>query len=200
MAQLTMEAFNLADKYRNPVMILADAFLGQMTEDMVFPSPRIERYDKSWAVGKGKRNVICSIFLEPDDLEAHNLKLKKKYRQIELTEVRYEEYRTRDADVITVGHGIVSRILRGAVDTAREAGLRVGLFRPITLWPFPLKRLRRLAERVQGFLVVELNTGQMVEDVRLAVGDRAKVNFYGRCGGKVPSEAEIITQLKRMMR
>lgn len=197
MAELVTDAFNLAEKYRNPVMVLGDAFLGQMTEDIVFPQPRIESYDTSWAVGKGKKNLICSIFLEPDDLEAHNRKLKAKYDNIKKSEVKYEEYRTEDADIIAVGYGIVSRILKGAVDEARDTGLKVGLLRPITLWPFPSEIISNLADRVKGFLVVEMNTGQMVEDVELAVAGKTKVNFYGRCGGKVPEEAEIITELKK---
>lgn len=200
MAEFVMDAFNLAEKYRNPVMILGDAFLGQMTEDMVFPEPRIEKYDNLWAVGKGKKNLICSIFLEPDDLEAHNRKLKAKYDKIKESEVRYEEYRTKDANIVVVGYGIVSRILKGAVDEAREAGLKVGLVRPITLWPFPSEVISRLANRVKGFLVVEMNMGQMVEDVQLAVAGKTKVNFYGRCGGKVPEEAEILTELKKMVK
>ncbi len=199
MAEFTMEAFDLADEYRNPVMILGDAFLGQMYEDTVFPEHKPKKYDKSWAVGIGKNNTVSSVFIEPDLLEAHNRKLKDKYDAIAKNETRFEEYMTEDADIVVVGYGIVSRILKGVVDDARKGGLKVGLFRPITLWPFPSGKMRELAGNAKKFFVVELNMGQMVEDVRLSVGDKAKVDFYGRCGGNVPTEEEVLEKLKGMV-
>src|SRR5246500_5276677 len=194
MADLTMLAFELADKYRNPVIVLADGFIGQMMEPLELEYREVATLEKPWAV-KGtpetKKNLISSIFLEPDDLEDHQRKLEAKYKHAQQTEPRWELYDTEDADILLVGYGITSRILRSAVEAARSQGQRVGLFRPITLWPFPTEALVKAACAVREVLVVELSNGQMVEDVRLAVNGKVPVEFYGRTGGNVPSVEEI---------
>jgi pyruvate/2-oxoacid:ferredoxin oxidoreductase alpha subunit len=194
MCDLTMLAFELADRYRNPVAIITDGFTGQMMEAVEFPEPLTELPDKPWAV-KGtpetQRNLVNSIYLTPEELEGNVTKLFQKYAQVEEREVRFEEVHTEDAELVVVGYGIVSRLLRSAVGRARAEGLRVGLLRPITLWPFPRKRLAELSARVKGFMVSELSTGQMVDDVRLAVNGRCPVHFHGRWGGAVPSVEEL---------
>jgi 2-oxoisovalerate ferredoxin oxidoreductase alpha subunit len=198
MCDLTMLAFELADRYRNPAVVLADGFIGQMMEPCEFPEPVRSLPDKSWAVGpeaKRRDNLVSSIFLEPDELEKHIHHLFGKYAQAEEKEVRFEEYRLEDAEHVVIGYGIVSRLLKSAVDQARSQGAKVGLLRPITLWPFPTGRIRALAETVEDFLVAELSMGQMVEDVRLAVEGRCPVRFYGRVGGNVPSADELLQQI-----
>ena len=194
MADLTVLAFELADKYRNPAVILADGFIGQMMEPLDLEYREIVPPEKPWAV-KGtpetRKNLISSIFLEPDDLEDHQRHLERKYQQVRKNETRWELYDADDADILLVGYGITSRILRSAVEEARSQGQHVGLFRPITLWPFPSEALARVAANVQKILVVELSNGQMVEDVRLALNGKVPVEFYGRTGGNVPSVEEI---------
>jgi pyruvate/2-oxoacid:ferredoxin oxidoreductase alpha subunit len=143
-----------------------------------------------------RKNMVSSIYLESDDLEEHQRRMEAKYIRAQQTEVRWEEYRTADAELIVVGYGIISRVLRSAVDEARQRGIKVGLFRPITLWPFPSKELLAAAERVEKVLVVELSNGQMVEDVRLALNGKRAVEFYGRVGGNVPSVEELIGKIE----
>jgi pyruvate/2-oxoacid:ferredoxin oxidoreductase alpha subunit len=194
MCDLTMLAFDLADRYRNPVMVVADGFTGQMMEAVEFPEPLSELPEKPWAVmgtRETAKNLINSIYMSPEELEEHVSHLFRKYAKIEVEEARFEEVHTEDAELIVVGYGITSRLLRSAVGKVRADGLRVGLLRPITLWPFPAKRIEELAEKVKGFLVAELSTGQMVEDVRLAVEGRVPVGFHGRWGGSVPSVEEL---------
>lgn len=201
MCDLTYLAFDLAEKYRNPVYVLADGFIGQMVEPVKFPEPKIPQVDKSWCVDGTKEtrhNLITSIYLAPEELERHNLKLKEKYERVKKEEVRYEIYKADDADVILVGYGIVSRILKSVVDMMRGDGYKVGLLRPITLFPFPEEKICELAKTAQIFYVVELSTGQMVEDVKLALNGMREVKFYGRCGGMVPSSEEIIEQVKNV--
>ena len=198
MAEFTMLAFELADRYRNPAVVVTDGFIGQMMEPLEL-APRVaEPPEKPWAV-RGTRdtrlNLITSIQLEPDVLEAHVRKLEAKYRQAEQREARHELYRTEDTEVLLIGYGIVSRVLRSTVDQARRQGLRAGLFRPITLWPFPSQALREAARYSQSVLVVEMSTGQMVEDVRLALDGRVPVEFYGRVGGNVPLADEVLARL-----
>jgi pyruvate/2-oxoacid:ferredoxin oxidoreductase alpha subunit len=199
MCDLTMLAFDLADGYRNPVVVLSDGFTGQMMEAVEFPAPVTTVPPKGWAV-RGTRetagNLINSIRLMPEDLEEHVLALFEKYARAEAAEVRYEEVGTEDAELVVVGYGFVSRLLRAAVDRARERGLRVGMLRPITLWPFPSARLAELAETADAFLVAELSMGQMVEDVRLAVNGRRPVEFHGRVGGTVPSVEELVRAIE----
>ena len=202
MADLTVLAFELADKYRNPAVILADGFIGQMMEPLELEYREIVPPEKPWAVkgtAETRKNLISSIFLEPDDLEAHQRHLESKYEQVRKNETCWEIYDADDADILLVGYGITSRILRSAVEEARSLGQRVGLFRPITLWPFPSEALARVAANAQKVLVVELSNGQMVEDVRLALNGKVPVEFYGRTGGNVPSveeiHAEVLTQI-----
>jgi pyruvate/2-oxoacid:ferredoxin oxidoreductase alpha subunit len=205
MCDLTILAFDLSDKYRNPAVILADGFIGQMMEPVDFPEPVTEFAEKTWAVrgvDGDRQNLISSIELDPDDLERHNQKLQNKYEIIANTETRFEEYRTDDAEFIVVGYGIVSRMIHTAVDELRDGGVKVGMLRPITLFPYPTERISELAnmDSVKAFSVIELSNGQMVDDVRLAVNGVKPVEFYGRMGGNVPSIKELVHEIKRMMR
>lgn len=201
MCDLTLLAFELADKYRNPAIVLADGFIGQMMEPVNFPDPLSTLPEKSWAVQatpESRDNLITSIELVPEELEAHVRHLQMKYETIVNHEARHEGYRLDDAQIVTIGYGIVSRLLRTAVDLARAQGIPAGLFRPITLWPFPSRTISELADSTYGFLVCELSTGQMVEDVRLAVHDWVPVEFYGRTGGVVPTAEELFQQIVRV--
>lgn len=198
--------FELAFKYSNPAIILADGIVGQMMEKVVLPAQRSRRTEEEirktcpWAsIGKTaerKRNVITSLELDPAIMEQNNLRFQAKYKTIEENEVRYEAIQCEDAEYILVAFGSSARICLKAVETARQEGLKVGLIRPITLWPFPSKIISQLADRVKGFLSVELNAGQMVEDIRLAVNGRTKVEHYGRMGGIVFSPDEVVEALK----
>jgi pyruvate/2-oxoacid:ferredoxin oxidoreductase alpha subunit len=202
MAELTMLAFDLADKYRNPAIVLADGFIGQMMETLDLEYREAMIPDKPWAVkgtAETRKNLISSIYLEPDDLEAHQRKLEAKYKLAQERETRSETYLADDAEVLLVGYGITSRVLRSAVEEIRQEGLRAGLFRPITLWPFPSKALAEAAKHVHKVMVVELSNGQMVEDVRLALNGSVAVEFYGRVGGNVPSVEEIRAELLARM-
>jgi pyruvate/2-oxoacid:ferredoxin oxidoreductase alpha subunit len=198
MAELTMLAFDLADKYCNPAIVLTDGFVGQMIEKLDLAYSEATAPEKPWAVqgtAETRKNLVTSIFLEPDELEQHQRKMEEKYARAQREEPRHEEYRTEDADVLLVGFGIVSRVLRSVVEQAREKGLKAGLFRPITLWPFPSKALAKAAARAGKVLVVELSNGQMVEDVRLSLDGQVPVEFYGRTGGNVPSVEEVCAEL-----
>jgi 2-oxoglutarate/2-oxoacid ferredoxin oxidoreductase subunit alpha len=203
MFDLTYEAFALADKYNTPVMILADGMLGQMMEPLEF-DPAIrppEKVKKPWALtgAKGRKGKSTkSLLLGTGVLEDHNLKLQKKYKEIEKKETRTEEYKTEDAEIVVCAYGSVARIARSAVDTLRKNGIKAGYLRPISLWPFPSKALRRLALRGVKFLVVEMSAGQMVEDVALAVQNSEKIGFYGRMGGGIPEEKEIVRRAKAL--
>ena len=202
MADLTTLAFDLADKYRNPAMVMADGFIGQMMEAVELEWKEVSVPEKPWAV-KGTpetiQNLISSIYLEPDQLEAHQRKLEAKYALARQLEPRWENYESDDSDILLVGYGIVSRVLRSTVQEARKRGLHAGLFRPITLWPFPSEALVKAAAHVQKVLVVELSNGQMVEDVRLALDGKVPVEFYGRVGGNVPSVEELENELTTRM-
>ncbi len=195
-------AFDLADKYRIPVMILADGILGQMMEPVVFKkSPGVELPPKDWALtgAEGReQNIVRSLWLPEGALEQHNYNLQKKYRQIEKTQVRCEQYEIDDADIIVVAYGIAARIVRSAVDRARKKGIRAGWLRPITLWPFPSEQLSRAADNWPIFLTVEMSLGQMVEDVRLAVAGKAPVMFYGRPGGGVPTVEQVLDKIEQL--
>lgn len=198
MAELTMLAFDLADKYRNPAVVMADGFIGQMMEPLDLEYRDAPQPEKLWAV-KGtpetRNNLISSIYLEPDELEEHQRRLEAKYIRAQKEEPRSEQYLTDDAEVLVVGYGIVSRVLRSAVEEARNEGLRAGLFRPITVWPFPTDALAEAAASVHKVIVVELSNGQMVEDVRLALNGKVPIEFYGRVGGNVPSVEELHAEL-----
>jgi 2-oxoglutarate ferredoxin oxidoreductase subunit alpha len=200
-ADLTFLAFDLADRYRNPVMILGDGYLGQMMEPVVFPDARPSRPAPPWATtgtAEGPVRLINSIYLEPEALEAHNLRLQEKYRRMR-AEVRVEAYRMDDAELAVAAYGIAARVVRSAVDRARAKGLRAGLLRPISVYPFPSDAFAEAASGVRVFLAVELSAGEMVEDVRLAVGGAAPVRFYGRLGGVVPTPPELVDQIERTL-
>jgi len=205
-ADLTYEAFSLSEKWRVPVLILADGLIGQMMEGVVLPEPidpsTLAR--KPWAVGHVSEldrefNHVTSINLVPDELETLNRSRYARYEQIKKELVRYEEIDTEDADFVFVAYGTSARVSHGALQIARAKGMKVGLFRPITLWPFPYARLRELAQKGKKFLCVEMSMGQMVEDVRLAIEGKAPVYFYGRCGGNIPSQEEVFAEVKRLM-
>ncbi len=202
MCDFTMLAFDLADKYRNPACVLADGTIGQMMEPVTLPEPRIPAGEPEWAVrgdAETRNNLISSIHLDHHELENHIRRLKKKYDEIELHEVRSATYKTEDADVILVAYGIVARLVQNVVDQARARGIRAGLLRPITLWPFPSDAIAELAEKARFLLAVELSTGQMVEDVRLAAAGIAPVHFYGRSGGVLPEVGEILERIEDLM-
>lgn len=201
MCDLTMLAFDLAFKYRNPTWLLADGFIGQMMEPVEFPEPKTDFPREDWALygdAESKKNLISSIDLVPEELEERNIRLQKKYAEIEKNEVRYEDFMTEDAEVVVVGYGIVSRMLKSVVRNLRAQGYRVGMIRPITLFPFPKKVLKELADKGVKFFVSEMSNGQMVDDVRLAVEGKAPVTFYGRMGGVVPATAELEEQVKKL--
>lgn len=203
MASLTSKAFDLGDTYRMPVMLLADGALGQMMEPVEFDGSIKENIiEKPWAACghnfERKKNVINSLFLNPDELENSVLERFKRYQAIEENETMYEEYLTDDAEIILVSYGITSRICKSAITAARKAGIKAGLFRPITLWPYPKAQLRALADKAAHFLVCELNMGQMVDDVKLAVECKKPVSFYGRTGGMIPTVAEIEKEIKKI--
>ena len=200
MFDLTLLAFDLADRYRNPAVVLADGFIGQMMEPIEIEEKEISVIDKPWAVQgtpETQNNLICSIFLEPDELEKHIRKLEGKYQVAQKLEQRYETYMADDAEILLVGYGIVSRVLRSVIDLARAQGIRVGLFRPITLWPFAAEALAQTAAKTSRVLTVEMSTGMLVEDVKLAVNGKVPVELYGRVGGNVPSVEEVHAELLR---
>ena len=199
---LTMLAFDLADKYRNPAMVLTDAFLGQMAEPITLKiSPAKRVIKKEWALTGAKNrapNVIRSLLLKENALEEHNLMLQKKYQTIEKKEVRYQSSNLGKADILCVAYGISYRIvLEAARILTKETGMKVGLFRPVSLWPFPYQALRRAAANKKALFVFELSSGQMVEDVRLAVKENLPLHFYGRMGGGVFSAKEVVSFVKR---
>jgi 2-oxoglutarate ferredoxin oxidoreductase subunit alpha len=206
MADFVNLGFELAFKYRNPAIILADGVVGQMMEKVVLPAARPRRTEQEiieqcpWAANgrpkSRKPNYITSLELKPEEMEKNNLRFQAKYKAIEENEVRYEEINCDDADYIIVAFGSMARIGQKAMEMAREEGIKVGILRPITLWPFPTKILSHYADRVKGMLVTELNAGQMIEDVRLAVEGRVRVEHFGRLGGIVPDPDEIIEALK----
>ena len=202
MADHTYIAFDLADKYRIPVLLLSDGAIGQMMEKVELPDPKPYKPDKPWAtVGKPKnreRNILTSLYIQSETMEKVNIRLQEKFKKIEENEVKYEDYHTEDADIILTAYGLSSRICRKTVDIGREQGIKLGLFRPITLWPYPKDRVADLASRddVKFFMSIEMSAGQMVEDVRLNVCGRKPVHFYGRMGGIVPSPQEVLEAVK----
>ena len=206
MADFVDLAFELAFKYRNPSMILSDGVIGQMMEKVVMPPYKPRRTEEEirrecpWAtMGRTpdrKPNIHTSLELKPEAMEEHNLHLQAKYREIEENEVRYETQQCDDAEYIIVAFGSAARFAQKAIETARIEGIKVGLFRPITLWPFPTKEIKAMAEGKKGVLVAEINAGQMVDDVRLAINGTVKVEHFGRLGGIVPEPDEIVEALK----
>jgi 2-oxoglutarate ferredoxin oxidoreductase subunit alpha len=209
MADFVGLAFELAFKYRNPAMIMADGVVGQMMEKVTLPAQRKRLTDEEviarcpWAsTGRSrdrKPNIITSLELDPAEMEKRNIHLQQKYDEIQDKEVRFEEVDCEDAEYLIVAFGSCARIAQKAMETAREEGLKIGLLRPITLWPFPTKQVAELSKQVKGILTVELNAGQMIEDVRLAVEGKVPVEHFGRLGGIVPDPDEIIEALKEKL-
>ena len=206
MADFVDLAFELAFKYRNPAMILSDGVIGQMMEKIVLPPYKPRRTDEEvmrecpWASFGRKKdrqpNIITSLELKPEIMEERNIHLQKKYQQIRENEVRYETQQCEDADYVIVSFGSAARISEKAIELAREEGIKVGLFRPITVWPFPTDQVREIARGKKGVLVAEINAGQMVEDVKLAINGEVPVDYFGRLGGIVPEPEEIVDALK----
>ena len=209
MADFVDDAFTLAFRYRIPAMILSDGVIGQMMEKVVLPPFKPRRTEEEiirdcpWAsTGRTpdrQRNVITSLELRPEAMERHNLELQAKYRQIEQNEVRYEELQTEDADYLIVAFGSAARIALKAIDLLRAEGIRAGLLRPITLWPFPKDPITKMATRLRGIMSFEINAGQMVQDVRLAVNGSCPVEHYGKMGGIVPTPDELVHALKEKL-
>jgi 2-oxoglutarate/2-oxoacid ferredoxin oxidoreductase subunit alpha len=198
--ELTQDAFDIADRYRTPVIIMGDGMLGQMMEPVEFKEKQpIELPKKDWATtgtrGDGAPKIITSLELNAESLEKHNHQLQAKFKQIKENEVRYETFETDDADYIIVAFGTVARIAMNAIQKARKEGLKVGLIRPISLWPFPEKPFEQTRDKVKSYITVEMSAGQMIEDVRLAVNGHAPVDFYGRMGGVVPTQEEIYQKI-----
>lgn len=207
MADFVDLAFDLAFKYRNPAMILSDGVIGQMMEKVVLPPFKPRRTEEEvekecpWAaMGKKQHrapNILTSLELEPHHMEEKNLHLQAKYQEIREKEVRYEEILCDDAEYVIIAFGSASRIAQKVIELCREEGLKVGLLRPITLWPFPTKEIHELSKRVKGILSFEINAGQMIEDIRLAVAGNTPVAYYGRMGGIVPTPEEVVEALKK---
>lgn len=203
MVDTMAKAFELADKYRNPVMILGDGILGQMMEPVELPEMKdvATLPAKPWATtgAKGRTpNIINSLYLDPEELEAHNLKLQAKYDQMIREETMAESYQTDDAEIVVVGYGSSARVAKAAVDQARAEGIKAGLFRPITLFPFPKKEIEQACRQAKNVLTVEMSMGQMVEDVRYNLEFRVPVHFYGRVGGMVPTTRAVLSEIKRL--
>jgi 2-oxoglutarate ferredoxin oxidoreductase subunit alpha len=201
---LTIEAFDLADKYRNPVMILGDGYLGQMMEPVEFKKtspPNLPT--KTWALtgAKGRRrNIIRTLYLDPEALEKVNLEINRKIQEMIKSEPRVETYQTDDAEVVIAAYGIVARIAKTAMKVLREKGIKIGMVRPISVFPFPYETFEKIADKVKKFLVVEMSFGQMLEDVKLGVCGKAQIRFYGRTGGMVPSYDEIVTETEKLVK
>ena len=201
MASLTIKGFELADKYLMTSMILADGTIGQMMEPISLEDVEVQTYEKPWALTgtkcARKHNVVNSLYLKPDELEKKNLERYERYKIVEETEPMWEEYMMEDAEYCVVAFGIASRVTKNAVVAARKEGIKVGLIRPITLWPFPKQALLKAADQVKGFVCVELNMGQMIEDVKLYTQCKKPVSLCSRCGGMIPSPEEVLESIRR---
>ena len=201
MASLTIKGFNLADKYLMTAMILADGTIGQMMEPISFEDAEIETYEKPWALTgtecKRPHNIVNSLYLKPDELEQKNFERYARYAQVEENEPMWEEYQMEDAEICVVAFGIASRVAKNAVVAARAEGIKAGLIRPITLWPFPKKALRAAADQVKAFVSVELNMGQMIEDIRLATECKRPVSLCNRAGGMIPSPDQVLESIRK---
>jgi 2-oxoglutarate ferredoxin oxidoreductase subunit alpha len=199
MADLTIKGFDLAEKYRMTTMILADGTMGQMMEPVELKEPEINEYDKSWAVTgtkmQRKHNIINSLSLIPDELEQLNFARFERYKTIEDNDVMYEEFMMDDAEICVAAFGIAARISKNAIIAARQQGIKVGLIRPITLWPFPTDVFAKAADKVNSFISVELSMGQMIEDVRLATGCKKPVTLCNRAGGMIPSPEQVLEKI-----
>ena len=202
MADLTVKGFDLSEKYRVPAMLLADGTMGQMMEPVSLPEVTSEPHDKSWAVtgtmGKRKHNIINSLYLNPEKLEQKNYERYERYAQIEQNECMWEEFMMEDAEFCVVAFGIAARVSKNAVIAARKEGIKVGMIRPITLWPFPEKVLAKAAETCKAFLSVELSMGQMIEDVKLSIDCKRPVSLCNRTGGMIPSPEQVLDSIRKM--
>ena len=203
MADFVFDAFRLAEKYRNPAMILTDGALGQMMEKVILPEEgSLKKVEKPWATtGKPNErdhNIITSLFIKPEEMESVNHQLQEKYKKVQ-SEVRFEEIQTKDAEILLVAFGLSSRICQKTVDLGREKGIKIGLLRPITLYPYPYRRLNELADQVEFMMSVEMNAGQMIEDVKLAVEGKVPVHFTGRMGGMIPSPDDVLCEIEAIM-
>ncbi len=203
MVDMVFEAFELADTYRMPAMLFADGMLGQMMEPIRFPEKQVKPFDKfSWAAcghqGKRKHNVINSLYLKPDELEQTVLERFKRYEIVKEKHTQWEEYLLEDAEYVVVAYGATSRIVRSAINTAREQGIKVGLIRPKTIWPYPTEAISKAADTAKAFLCVEMSMGQMLDDVRLAVNGKAPVAFFGHTGGIVPTPNEVLDEIRKL--
>ena len=200
MASLTIKGFDLADKYLMTSMILADGTIGQMMEPISFDEAEVQQYEKPWALTgtkcERKHNVVNSLYLKADELEMKNIERYQRYAIVEENEPMWEEYMMEDAEYCVVAFGIASRVAKNAVVAAREKGIKVGLIRPITLWPFPKKALAAAAEKVKSFVCVEMNMGQMIEDVRLYTGCKRPVSLCSRTGGMIPSPEQVLEAIE----
>lgn len=204
MCDLLMESFDAADYYRNPVMVVGDGMIGQMMEPVEFKMPaKRDLPAKDWATdgtgGKRQPNIINSLFLDPQALEDHNIKLQNKYQAMKDNETRYESYMVEDAEIVMVAYGTTSRIVKNAIKELREQGIKAGLIRPITLWPFPDKPFVELPESVNNILCVEMSLGQMIDDVKIANNGRLPVDFFGRVGGMIPTPEEIMAKVNEIV-
>ncbi len=193
---IMMEAFDLADHYRIPVMVLADGMIGQIMEPVAFRKPKPRPLPpKEWATtgtrNKRKPNIINSLYLAPEELEVFNKHLQKKYAVIREKEVRYEAYKTEDAELVFVSYGTASRIVRNSIEELRSKGVKAGMIRPITLWPFPYEAFDKLAPQTRALMSVEMSEGQMIDDIKIASRGRLPVGFYGRSGGMIPQQRDI---------
>ena len=201
MASLTIKGFNLADKYLMTSMILADGTIGQMMEPISFEDAQIETYEKPWALTgtkcERKHNIVNSLYLKPDELEIKNFQRFERYKIVEENEALWEEYMMEDAEVCVVAYGIASRVAKNAIVAARKEGIRVGLIRPITLWPFPKKAIAAAADKVNSFISVELSLGQMIEDVKLYSQCKKPVTLCNRVGGMIPSPDEVLESIRK---
>ncbi len=199
-ADITGLAFELADNYRTPVMILGDGMMGQTKEPVLFAKQVKDLPEKEWALkgrGDGPSKYLASLILDANEMERHNWKLERKYQQIAENEVRYESHRMEDAEIAIIAYGTTARIAKGAINRVRKDGIKAGLIRPITLWPFPKKVLQNLARTIKHFIVFEMSTGQMLEDVQLSIMGKAGISFHGRPGGVVPTPAEFARYIFR---
>ena len=201
MADLTALAFDLADKYRMPAMLLADGTMGQMMEPVALPEPSCHTVEKPWAVTGTKmarpHNIVNSLYLQSEELEQTNLARMERYREVEANEARWEEYLMDDAEIAVVAFGIAARVSRNAVNAARKEGIKVGLIRPITVWPFPKAPIAAAADRVKAFISVELSMGQMIEDVKLASECKKPVTLCSRCGGIIPAPDQVLDAIRK---
>ena len=204
MVNLTFKSFDLAEKYRMPAMLLADGTMGQMMEPVSLDLGDVKQYDKSWALtgtkGERKPNIVNSLFLKPEELEVYNFERYKRYAEIEKNEVMYEEYKMEDAEICVVAFGVAARVSQNAIDAARARGIKVGMIRPITLWPFPKDILNKTADKVKAFVSVELNMGQMIEDIELAIRCKKPVLLCNRAGGMIPTVQNVSDKIDEALK